>query len=113
MTEWNRLGELAERCEAATGPDRVLDAEIYMAVHGYTLHEDTDPATGHFAFWEGEPWKSPCVNCSSWGEPTASLDAAMVLVPEGWFFHVSRFSESEGPLRGNAHVYGNRGLGDD
>jgi hypothetical protein len=75
---------LAERCEKAEGPDHVLDAEIACAIHGYTMHEDSDPSKGIFAFWEGEPWKSVCGNCSSWAEWTASLEAAMTLVPEGW-----------------------------
>lgn len=78
------LLELATRVERASGPDHVLDAHIHCAVRGYTMHEDSDPSTGIFAFWTGEPWQSPCINCSSWSEVTASLDAALSLVPEGW-----------------------------
>jgi hypothetical protein len=43
---------------------------------------------------------------------TASLDAAMTLLDDDWFFHVSRFSP-ESCRRGQAHVYPNRHLGDD
>ena len=53
------LLELAERCEAATGPDCVLDAMIDMALN-LTPNEAESPPL------------------------TASLDAAMTLVPEGW-----------------------------
>lgn len=80
------LASLAERCEAAEGPDRELDADILEALND-------------------ERWKAlereaamPC------GAPvdtvrreartlagyryrfTYSLDAAMTLVPEGWLF---------------------------
>ena len=74
------LLELAERCERATGPDHALDAHIHVALCGYTIHEDTDPAKGHFAFWDGEPWESICSNCSSWSALTASIDEALTLV---------------------------------
>lgn len=75
---------LAARVEAAQGADRVLDAEIVCAARGYTIHEQTDPARGHFAFWHGKPWESLCTNCTSWPAFTASLDAAASLVPKGW-----------------------------
>ena len=55
------LTELAERCEKATGPDRELDLAIYD-----WLRENA----GHL------PSLSPPLF-------TASLDAAMTLVPEG------------------------------
>lgn len=74
-----KLSELAERCEQATGADHVLDAEIHCALHGYEMHEDSDPSTGIFAFWEN----GICHNCSSWSAITVSLDAAMGLIPEG------------------------------
>jgi hypothetical protein len=56
------LTALAERCEQATGPDRKLDREIELAV----MPERVDP----------EPWETLAAY-------TASLDAAMTLVPEG------------------------------
>jgi hypothetical protein len=59
--------ELAERCEKATGPDRELSKQIHAVVEGRTYHHlETasyrNPPAPHF---------------------TASLDAAMTLVPEG------------------------------
>jgi len=76
-----QLEALAARVEAAQGADRVLDAEICVALRGYTMHEDSDPMTGIFAFWVGKPWESECINCSNWIDYTSSLDAAASLVP--------------------------------
>ena len=84
MSDPTTLLALAERCEQAAGPDRALDAEILCAIHGFTIHKDSNPANGYFAFWEGEPEKSRCVNSSSWGRVTGSLDAAVTLVPKDW-----------------------------
>lgn len=60
-----KLLELAERCEKASGPDRELDAQIAAAFHLKQL-------TYQSPEWIKDP------------EFTASLDAAMTLVPEGW-----------------------------
>jgi hypothetical protein len=78
-----QLIELAERCEKATGPDRELDAEI--ACHAPICQADyvrsASPAnrrgmvTRHF----NGGGRGTFV-CDSY---TASLDAAMTLVPEG------------------------------
>ena len=99
---------LAERCEAAEGPDRELDAEIALVVG----------ASG------GNPIKSP--GCAGWLvgsatnpspvkalEYTASLDAAMTLVPvkslwsvcdmeEGPFAQVIRLWDRERYFRSHA-----------
>lgn len=61
------LLELAERCEASTGPDQALDRDIQRAVA-------PDDLMQHY---------------------TASLDAAMTLVPEGWWGCI----EQERPTR--------------
>lgn len=85
------LKTLLAKIEAATGPDRRIDASIMCALRGYTMHEESDPANGIFAFWDGVPWKSTCHNCTSWPEITASLDAAIALVCEelpGWWWKV-------------------------
>jgi hypothetical protein len=89
MTDRTTLLALAERCEQAAGPDRALDAEILCAIHGFTIHKDSNPANGYFAFWEGEPEKSRCVNSSSWDRLTGSLDAAVTLVPEGYYWQAA------------------------
>lgn len=80
-----RLSELAARCEAAEAPDRELDAVIREAVGGATvpLYRLVKPMIGH-PEWEG--------GASSNGHwlpfYTASLDAALTLVPEGWHWSI-------------------------
>ncbi|WP_155262913.1 hypothetical protein [Sphingomonas segetis] len=78
-----RLIELAERCEAATGPDRELDIAILThPAFGYRdVFEDGRLFDrGNDGYWslEGDEKNGPLPS------PTASLDAAMTLVPEGW-----------------------------
>jgi hypothetical protein len=63
------LLELAERCEKATGPDFDLS----------------------FAIWQAAI--EPIAPSSRQPDYTASLDAAMTLVPEGWFLSVSTHPE--------------------
>lgn len=58
---------LAERAEAAAGPDRALDIEIGRAI---------DFLAGTRASYELQSHMIP--------HYTSSLDAAMTLVPEGW-----------------------------
>jgi hypothetical protein len=62
------LLELAERCEKAEGPDRWLDVEIAAALPRGDWWQDC----------MGEPGYEP-------RHFTASIDAALTLVPEGWF----------------------------
>lgn len=67
------LLNLAARVEAAAGPDRALDAEIALAIgwHNSRVCELwTDERGRHWP-------QGPC----QW---TASLDAAVALVPAGW-----------------------------
>jgi hypothetical protein len=81
------LIELAGRCEKATGPDREIDADIAdpLPVCANLNPRDT---RGHVL--EHVP------------AYTASLDAAMTLVPEGW--HSSIFTTEGATLRGSAAV---------
>lgn len=62
---------LADRCEAATGPDRELDAAIHAAIYEAVVF---DPK---WKEWVG----SGGMNVRKF---TASIDAALTLVPEGW-----------------------------
>jgi len=91
MSRKDELLALAERVEALAGPDRGVDARICIALglskdnvmvgeDGWCINSDTNP----------NPYRSPIY--------TASLDAAMSLVPEGaWWWveaqplHRSRF----------------------
>ena len=83
---------LADRCEAATGPDRELDCAIGCAVAGFFVCKPR---------WEGAPVSYGQVDADGsrsepgtggdWMVPryTASLDAAMTLAPKGWFMQLS------------------------
>ena len=75
------LLELAERCEAATGPDDALDGAIWLAVladdnarkaYDEGLNMSRDEAAFRLSYMAGG------------FRPTASLDAALTLVPEGF-----------------------------
>lgn len=70
--------ELIERLEAATGPDRELDAAIAEAV-GHTVKYDKADLR------DTTPWYQPVPDYSWQPVPqfSASIDAALTLVPEG------------------------------
>jgi hypothetical protein len=84
----NALLDLAARCEAATGPDIYLDADIRDALGlGHDYRAD----------WRGWGYDERGVGIE---KPkafpyTASLEAAMSLVPEGVSFAVGRGIETE------------------
>src|SRR5690606_10066964 len=92
---------LAERCEAATGPHRELDALIWCALNGkrYKDHFPVEfgggQALGHTRVEFTEPPRRTRLvsgqHCGGDALPyTASLDAAMTLVPEGDSFTVGQ-----------------------
>lgn len=73
------LLELAERCEVATGPDRELDHGIAEAL-GWRRITRLPPENGGDEVYDcGSEW-------AALPKFTASIDAAMTLVPEGWEF---------------------------
>jgi hypothetical protein len=83
------LLKLAERCEAATGPDRKLDCEILVALDWRAPDwEEGEPTAKALADKLGVAWLADRAaegGMSIWRylpRPTASLDAAMTLVPE-------------------------------
>lgn len=82
------LMELASRVEAGEGPDRELDAAIGVAVAGYFLGEPRYPgAERRYGYVDKEGCRvEPGNGAADRLIPpyTASLDAAMTLVPEGW-----------------------------
>ena len=84
MTRAETLLALAARCEAGTGPDRELDAEIMVAV--YPDLKLAQSINGH--------WYSISGMHTRIEEYTDSLDAAVLLVPAGWFVRIAdiRFS---------------------
>lgn len=83
------LSDLLPRLRAATGPSRELDAEIALAV-GWTQHFWTTPG-GIKIDW----WISPkSTQRISLLEFTASIDAAMTLVPKGAYAQISLSGEA-------------------
>ena len=79
------LLKLAERCEAATGPDRELDAQIGRFVAAEFLQQIPD---------------RPQYGCQPF---TASLDAAMQLKPAEW--HIEGMHEGCGDLPKRVTLY--------
>lgn len=80
------LLELADRVEAATGPDRELDAAIWLAVTpGATRKQTVIPANGQRQGWTIDETREATGRLIIVPHYTASLDAAMTLVPEGRF----------------------------
>ena len=78
MTTRTTLLALAERVEAATAGDRELDAEIAVAAGGFRRTSKSVLSKGQ--------WDYACEGDSyfiAWPAYTASLDAAMSLVPSG------------------------------
>jgi hypothetical protein len=89
MTSSNTVSDLAERCEAATGPDRELDCAIAVAL-GRT---DEGGSGFHRTFPDDSVFEQ--VRALLF---TASLDAAMTLVPEGAVWSVGNFGFDEKPM---------------
>lgn len=85
----DELRSLARRCEAATGADRSIDGDIAAAL---ALHPPALTIRGNR---QPELFKdnAPGLHAKTWLAPnfTASLDAAMTLVPEG--FHINNMCE--------------------
>ncbi len=96
-TERGKLLELAEWCEAAEGPDRELDAQIWLAcVPGSTRSE--------LRYWHAAIGKECVIDETRQADGrlivvpaySASIDAAMTLVPEGWFCMVANGYDKKG-----------------
>jgi hypothetical protein len=94
MTDPATLLALAKRCEQAAGPDRELDAEIEACLTGRVTHPH---APGYTLEKQDAEWKLARLAesgfISSARRParpyTASLDAAVTLVPEGYYWQVA------------------------
>lgn len=86
MTNRATLLAFAERCEQAAGPDRELDAEISVAVGRHETHvERRCCGTTKLLPWRGDGTGSYNIDCRPY---TASLDAAVTLVPDGWGYEL-------------------------
>ena len=74
------MNNLIDKLEQADGPDRELDAEIARGIGWGCVMQD--PQADHEWICWHERYR-----CGSWivlPNYTASIDAAMTLVPEGW-----------------------------
>jgi hypothetical protein len=68
------LAEVLDQIKTLKEPCRGLDAHLLCALHGYRMHDRSDPAKDQgFSLWQkyGERWV--CHNCSSWPEITNSV----------------------------------------
>lgn len=101
MADTATLIALAERVEKATGPDRELDALIAEAAGWSDVWYRDGMAEG---------W-APGGVCEA-GVPhyTASLDAAMSLVPEGWD-HMEVYRPDHQTLGWTVHLKPNANIG--
>ncbi len=95
-TTRDMLLELADRCERVTGPDRKLDAEVAAALQlGFNLPDwalrwtaEWKPTFGgRVVLMHDDGTLGPYFSSAKF---TASLDDAMILVPEGWEWGVGR-----------------------
>lgn len=99
------LADLADRVEAAQGPDRELDCAIAIAL---SFPPSASARYGREAVWT-------CENGYRWHCPTytASLDAAMLLVPEGHTVQLSDWDHAvlreKGPWQAIVLPLGARG----
>lgn len=104
-------GSLTTRLTGATGPDRELDALIWIEAQGWTsgwvddrliARDRTHP---HEEYWVGVREGGYFLTAGQ--HPpipryTASLDAALTLLPEGWQWQLS--NRAPQPHRGRAYV---------
>jgi hypothetical protein len=81
MDAREKLIELAERCEAASGPDRDLADDILRAC-GFVQMEKRRTNGGYQQKWKMPDGRHQQISF----DPTKSLDAAMTLVPENCLF---------------------------
>jgi hypothetical protein len=116
------LLQLAERCEKAVGPDRELDAVILATIDGYTAIEER---AGGWIVAVGKGVMERSLGFIDPGEHsrnftlqhhdtpalTASLDAAMQLVPEGVCWRVIAWPKNTRGFKAGALIEGSPDAG--
>jgi len=101
MTNKNEaLHRMAERCEQASGPDRELDRDIGFAALGWKTyqHGEFSLICGH----DGESWADH--PGSTYTFFTASIDAALTLVPEGFQWLLEHMARTDKAILYSAQV---------
>ena len=100
------MRDLIAKIEAATGPDRVLDGDIWIAINGW---QERDGCRIPDGVWHRQ---DPNDRIAFEAPPafTASIDAALTLVPKGcgWSAHYVRPSDYA-PFRGIAEAFDESG----
>ncbi len=86
---------LIQRVEAAQGPDRELDAAIWCGLRGYISYGQSGGIWGY----EMPGLGISSVDVAAIPAYTASLDAAVSLVPEGHWWNVGRTCADNSPMR--------------
>jgi hypothetical protein len=86
-----QMQQIIERLKAAHFPDRELDADIWLAVTpGATRKKSTvKSSTGAWPDYEIDETRDASHRLILVPAYTASFDAAVALVPEGWSYRVS------------------------
>ncbi len=112
------LPELLSRVEAATGPDRELDRDIWEAVTNECTHRETQ-----FVYLENDERELECVNCGAdtygadkWSGLTASLDASLALIGRvlpGCKWSAGSYSFIDGHAGGEARIVLRNGFDSD
>lgn len=74
--------DLIARLEAASGPDRELDHLIAEAT--FPLLADYVRKPTRYGWWSDAPKVAGAYSIAPADEYTSSIDAALMLVPEGW-----------------------------
>jgi hypothetical protein len=101
MTGSEALEQLAERAEKATGRDRALELDIHEALGNCVHREKERYAVQSDTGFTCKACHEDMYGAKSAPTYTASIDAALQLVPEGQDAIVRRFPDG----RGGAHVY--------
>lgn len=92
MTDKAGLLELIGRLEKATGPDRELDAQIWLAVTPGATRKTTH-VDHHVRPYDIDETRRADGRLIVVPEYTASIDAALMLVPEGSAWFIQKYDD--------------------
>lgn len=83
------LRDVEKRLAEATGPDRDIDTAL-MEIAGYTCDIIRDGIIGPEIIW-----RKRGITTGSPGRFTSSIDAALTLVPDGWFWFCGHLDQTD------------------
>lgn len=99
------MNDLIERIEAASGPDREMDRDILAAKGTHVLEKRGRDRKSWWYEIDGPDYRRLDPDGDRYfGMPryTASIDAALTLVPEGWMFGIERAGSYDGSPKDEA-----------